>query len=130
MADAEIDASELVKAIRELEEIPKAVILNAHITVESWAEKLRNRWRANARSTAGTHGVHYPKAITAASASAGVGDVAWEVGPESALPQGGMGMGFEYGSVNQPPHLDGQRAQVVIEPLFVKAVEEMIGKVL
>lgn len=128
MADAEIDASELVKAIKDLDETPDRVKLNAHVVVETWAEKLRDKWRSNARATAKAHGRHYPRAITASSTSAGVGDVSWEVGPESALPQGGMGAGFEYGGPNQPPHLDGDRAARVIEPLFMKAVEEMIER--
>ncbi len=130
MADVEIDASELAAALRDLDEMPDRVKLNAHTVVESYAEKLRNQWRDNARSTAGKHGKHYPRSITASSTSAGVGDVSWEVGPESALPQGGMGPGFEYGSVNQPPHLDGARAAEVIEPLFRRAVEDMIDRAL
>ena len=130
MADDTIDASDLVKAIRELDEIPERVKLNAHVVVETWAEKLRDRWRANARSTAGRHGKHYPDSITASSASAGVGDVEWEVGPESAQPQGGMGRGFEYGSVNQGPHHDGESAARSIEPQFLKAVDEMLKRVL
>ncbi len=128
MADAEIDASDLAAAIRDLDEIPTHVKLNAHVLVENYAEKLRDLWRDNAKDTAGAHGKHYPKAITASSASRGVGDVAWEVGPLSALPQGGMS--FEYGSVNQPPHLDGARAAEVVEPQFYQAVRDMVDKAL
>lgn len=53
-----------------------------------------------ATRSAGKHGKHYPNAITAEPLTA----LAWEYGPDSALPQGGMS--FEFGSRNQPPHLD------------------------
>ncbi len=128
MADLEIDASELAAAIRDLDEIPTHVKVGAHRVVETHADKLRDQWRDFARDTAGKHGKHYPNAITASPTSAGLGDVSWEVGPESARPQGNMS--FEYGSVNQPPHLDGARAAQVIEPLFMKAVTEMVDKAL
>lgn len=130
MADDMIDASDLAKAIRELDQIPERIKLNAHAVVETYAENLRDKWRSNARTTARRHGKHYPRSITASPTSAGIGDVSWEVGPESALPQGGMGAGFEYGGPNQPPHLDGDRAARVIEPLFLKAVEDMIDRAL
>ena len=75
------------------------------------------RTTANATATAGTHGKHYPKSITA-ERTLSIGSIGVEVGPDSGMPQGGMGPGFEYGSVNQPPHLDGNKAADVHEPQF------------
>jgi len=34
-----------------------------------------------------------------------------------------MGRGFEYGSVNQPPHLDGMHATEATEPAFHHAID-------
>lgn len=53
-----------------------------------------------AKRSAGSHGKHYPNAITLESH----GPLSYEYGPEAGLPQGGMS--FEHGSRNQPPHLD------------------------
>ncbi|HEY9473590.1 MAG TPA: hypothetical protein VIS06_07015, partial [Mycobacteriales bacterium] len=41
------------------------------------------------------------------------------IGPDPSRPQGGMGPGFEFGSVHQPPHLDGKRALDAEEPRFL-----------
>lgn len=56
--------------------------------------------RRFARRSAGRHGKHYPKAITAERRT----PLRWEWGPDSAMPQGDMS--FERGSRNQPPHHD------------------------
>lgn len=56
--------------------------------------------RRLARRSAGAHGRHYFKAITAERHN----PLEWEYGPDSAMPQGGMS--FERGSRNQPPHHD------------------------
>jgi hypothetical protein len=126
MADGMLDGLELVKLAKELDAATEEVKLGAHRVVEEHAEDLGRRWRANARRSAGKHGVHYPRAITASPTGQAVGAVEWEVGPESAMPQGGMGAGFEYGGPYQPPHLDGARAIQKVEPRFVKSVEELL----
>lgn len=94
--------------------------------VKQEAQRLRNDWRDNARRTAGRHGKHYPSSITMEQEEGAT----WEVGPDSAYPQGGMGRGFEYGSVNQPPHLDGMRAAMAAEPRLEKAVEDWAARLL
>jgi hypothetical protein len=66
-------------------------------------------WKNNARATSGEHGKHYPDSITANLALT-VTTVSVDVGPDRAKKQGSMGRGFEFGSKNQPPHLDGLRA--------------------
>lgn len=68
-------------------------------------------WRANARATSGKHGRHYPNSITTETVMRATGVVV-DVGPVSSRPQGGMGMGFEFGSRNQPAHLDGAKAMI------------------
>lgn len=82
-------------------------------------------WAANAAATSGVHGKHYPSSIDhEMKVSFGV---AMEVGPNSAKPQGSMGRGFELGSVNQPPHLDGTRALPAAEARLSKAADVAIA---
>ena len=83
---------------------------------------LRDQWRTNARATAGKHGKWYPSSITD-EGKVTPGAVTVEVGPDSSKRQGGMGRGFEYGSVHQPPHLDGNKAAEVIAPKFASEIE-------
>jgi hypothetical protein len=65
-----------------------------------------------ARRTAGAHGKHYPKSFSAEA----ITPLSWEYGPNSGMPQGGMS--FEFGSRNQPPHLDLARSADVIAAKF------------
>ncbi|QYC44939.1 hypothetical protein Nocox_36925 [Nonomuraea coxensis DSM 45129] len=98
-------------------------------TVKDQAAQLQRAWRDNARRTAGRHGKHYPNSITSEqipSTSAAI----WEIGPEIGRKQGSMGRGFEFGSVNQPPHLDGTRALTQQEPKLDQAIKDLLGKLL
>lgn len=112
----------------ELEQFENEVLLKAAVqadleapaVVKDEAVKFRNDWRDNARHSARQHGKHYPASITAEN----VGDAEWEVGPDSALPQGGMGHGFEWGSVNQPPHNDMGQAIVQVPDRLESAVKK------
>ena len=79
-------------------------------------------WAKNAKMTSGAHGRHYPKSITSNLALT-VGSVAVDVGPDRERKQGGMGPGFEFGSKNQPPHLDGLKAMNSIEAEVEAATE-------
>lgn len=78
------------------------------------AVELRDKWRANAKETAGEHGRHYPKSIVVHPRLST--DVVFDIGPDPRLPQGGMS--FEFGSDKQPAHLDGQRAADEILPVI------------
>lgn len=96
---------------------------------EANAAHLADLWRGNARVTAGKHGRRYPASIGAETRIAFAGATV-DVGPDSSKPQGGMGPGFEYGSVNSPPHLDGKRAADVVEPAFIAELEAFMGGLL
>lgn len=87
-------------------------------------DDLVEAWADNARATAGVHGKHYPDSIDKDLLISR--DIAVEVGPNPAKPQGGMS--FEYGSANQPPHLDGQRAADEIIPRLSRRVEITLGE--
>jgi hypothetical protein len=121
----EIDGSELLALVEYFEHAQKEVAAKTYPTVKRHAEQLRDQWQENALPTARRHGKHYPKSITA-SQSPIADAVEWEVGPETRRKQGGMGRGFEYGSVHQPPHLDGARAAAKVEPEFMKSLDEII----
>jgi hypothetical protein len=129
VADLEWDGSDLLKLASDIEGGSHKVAEGAFRLVKDHAEKLRDDWKSTARSSAKKHGKLYPRAITAEQVGFANGPE-WEVGPESALPQGGMGKGFEYGSVNQPPHLDMGQAVTKIEPQFYAAVEKLAGQLL
>lgn len=72
-----------------------------------------------AKQSAGKHGKHYPNAMSAEAR----GLLTWEYGPDSAKPQGGMS--FEYGSRNQPPHLDLARSADIAGPRFANDVSRL-----
>lgn len=85
-------------------------------------------WRANAAETSGTHGRYYPDSITSETLlSLGV---RVQTGPESGRKQGRMGRGFEFGSVNQPPHLDGARALPIADRRLGRLSDAAIGHAL
>lgn len=82
-------------------------------------------WRHNTTATAGAHGKHYPKSITTETT---VGrDIHVETGPDPRFRQGRMGRGFEFGSRNQPPHLDGARALPLAEKRLERAVDAVFA---
>lgn len=121
----DIDGSELLALVKYFEGAEREVARKTYPVVKAHAEQLRDDWRENARATARRHGKHYPKSITASQTP--IADaIEWEVGPETRLRQGSMGRGFEYGSSNQPPHWDGARAAIGVEPKFVKALDEIV----
>jgi hypothetical protein len=76
--------------------------------------------------TSGTHGKHYPKSIDSELVFNATG-VSVDVGPNSAKKQGSMGAGFEFGSKNQPPHLDGLRALDGVQQRAERVIDATIG---
>ncbi|SEN86737.1 hypothetical protein [Nonomuraea pusilla] len=121
-----VDASDLDSLRRDLVGAAAQARAEAPEVVREEAAQVRKEWRANARRTAGKHGKHYPNSITMESREG----AAWEIGPDSAYPQGGMGRGFEYGSVNQAPHLDGTKAAMNSEARLEQSVADWAEKLL
>lgn len=74
-----------------------------------------------ARVSAGKHGKHYHRAFSAEPKGA----LAWEYGPDSSKPQGGMS--FEGGSRNQPPHNDLAKSLDIQGPKFARDAENMLS---
>lgn len=116
-----VDARQLDALAADLDRIPAAALRDARKVV---AKNLRdgNRLaRSFATKTAGRHGKHYPRSITAEM----TGPASGEYGPDEAMPQGGMS--FEWGSRNQPPHLDLNRSADIVGPKFADDVDTMVG---
>ena len=115
------DLADLSGLVADFDAAPGKIARAARSVVEQTAIELRDEWRANARVTAGAHGKHYPKSID--YRMGGLTSVYADVEPDESKPQGGMS--FEFGSVNQPPHLDGQRALDTIAPRFARRIESI-----
>jgi len=124
------DTSELDALAIELGDVPADAAVRVRDVFREAAANLKDKWRSNARATAGAHGRLYPNSITYSTRILS-GGLEAEVGPESSRPQGGMGPGFEFGSVNQPAHLDGQRAADDVIPRLERrillAAEDVFG---
>ena len=97
-------------------------------TFSEQGDEFAKDWAQIATGTAGKHGKHYPKAITS-EAKLGA-SINVETGPETGKDQGGMGPGFEFGSKNQPPHLDGLNALGPATERTAKAAAKTIDDLL
>ena len=92
--------------------------LQVQAVVERGALNVKNGWRDNARATAGRHARLYPNSISYDVRRWPTGASA-EIGPDKARPQGALGNLLEFGSVRNPPHLDGLRALQAETPAFL-----------
>jgi hypothetical protein len=92
-------------------------------------QNIKTGWRRRARASAGAHGKHYPRAIDYDIARLGM-RIDGEVGPNAGMPQGGMGRGFEYGSIHTPPKPDGDAALAEEEPKFAAQAEAAVLRAL
>ena len=117
------------EVVAGLEALPGELSADLAGVVDDAGRRLRDGWRRNARRSARRHGRYYPASITNGLYQQ-EGSIYADVGPENALPQGRMGRGFEYGSVNQPPHYDGSLAFATERPKFIADVLEHIGYVI
>jgi hypothetical protein len=111
-----VDASEIFTLALDLTQTPAKMVRPLGDVFKQAGDAAARQWASNARATSGAHGKWYPDSIDAESKFTLGGNIEVEVGPNAAKKQGGMGRGFEFGSVNQPPHLDGVRAFEAMEP--------------
>ena len=121
-----MDVSEVAALARDLGKVSAGTAKVMYEVIKEGANDLRDEWRRNATVSAGEHGRHYPASITAnmrVSTS-----ITAEIGPDPRLPQGGMS--FEFGSVNQPPHLDGQRAVDTMVPRIDRRIDTALTHLL
>lgn len=111
-------ASEIRQLAADLSQVGARSVPAMRKVFSEAGDFVAKEWRANAEATSGEHGIHYPKSIEAELRFSL--NIEVEIGPNPAKRQGGMS--FEYGSVNQPPHLDGLKAVDKVEPLVSRAI--------
>lgn len=95
---------------RDATRVPVKVVRQAAKAVRTRAEQGNRNAKNRARNTAGKHGRHYPNSFLAEAIS----PLEWQYGPHPSLAQGEMS--FEYGSRNQPPHMDLNKSADVVGP--------------
>lgn len=94
--DLAVWMQDLVNAEAKVVPAARAVVVKGALNV-----KVDARSRFNA-ARVGNYLPHYARAISYEVTEYPAGSVA-EIGPESDMPQGGMGKGVELGSVRHPP---------------------------
>ena len=97
------------------------VVKQARVIVETSAIDVRDKWRVNAYATSLPHGSWYPSSIRYQM----TGALEATIAPDESYKQGGMS--FEFGSRNQPPHLDGQRAIDHMRPIIERRLETLLA---
>lgn len=108
---ARFDTSEVQNLARDLGQARLVAQRQGRAVVQDAAKRVVEDWQRNAREIDLPHGKLYPRTIGFDGPRGRGGIWTASVGPDSTLPQGGMGRGFEYGSINQDtPHLEGNRA--------------------
>jgi len=123
------DASEVYKLAADLSGVGAKATLALRPVMAQAGEAFAQEWQSNATATSGEHGKHYPASVTSELVF-DAGGISVDTGPDSSMPQGGMGKGFEFGSVNQPPHLDGTKAMTAMEPRVETIIDAAIGHLL
>lgn len=118
-------ASEIFELAADFGKAPAKVAAALYDVYKDAGDAFAKDWASNARETSGEHGKHYPNSITSETRVA-LG-ILVETGPDSSMKQGSMGRGFEFGSRNQPPHLDGLRALPTAEQRLLRAADVAIG---
>ena len=120
-------ADEILALAADLSSVGPKMVRPMRKVFDDMGQRVADEWANIARTTAGVHGKHYPASIDHDFVGLGI-EV--EVGPNKAKKQGSMGRGFEFGSVNQPPHLDGIKASEKVAPLFERAAALQIEDLL
>ena len=120
-------ASEIFDLARDFEKAPAKVASGLFDAYRGAGEGFRDDWQHNARATSGEHGKWYPDSITTEMRTAAFTSIQVDTGPESGRKQGRMGRGFEFGSENQPPHLDGLRAMPLAAARLDRLADAAIG---
>ena len=120
-------ASEIFDLARDFEKAPGKVASGLFDAYRGAGEGFRDDWQHNARGTSGEHGKWYPDSITTEMRTGAFTSIQVDTGPESGRKQGRMGRGFEFGSENQPPHLDGLRAMPLAAARLDRLADAAIG---
>lgn len=119
------DASDFYALAQDLSSVGAKAVPALRGGMAQAGKTIERAWRNNAVATSGVHGKHYPDSIDSELVF-DLGGVSVDVGPNAAKPQGSMGKGFEFGSRNQPPHLDGAKALAANEAAVEKVVAQAL----
>jgi hypothetical protein len=120
------NATPIYKVAGDLSQIGFRTVPALRGSMAAVGEAFAEEWRRNARETSGMHGKWYPDSIDSELAFS-ITNVTVEAGPNTAKRQGKMGPGFEFGSENQPPHLDGLRALDGMQPRVEAIIDATMG---
>lgn len=122
-------ADEFFDLARDFAEASPKVASGLYDAFKQGGEAFRDDWADNVRASSPKgHLKHLPAAITSETRVA-LGIVV-ETGPESGKRQGALGRGDEFGSRNQPAHLNGLRAMPAAEERITKLADATIGYLL
>lgn len=120
----EIDTTELDQLTADLGAIPASAGVLVSKAVEVSARNVRDHWRDAASGF--RRAPHYHRSITYDMSSFtgfGVTVLQAEIGPDKDRTQGALGNLIEYGSVNNPPHNQGQAALEAVQDDFEKGLD-------
>jgi hypothetical protein len=120
----EVDASELTTLEHWLNASGDRLSEPVSALTKKAGDEHANAWRANARRTSGSHGKLYPRTIRNHFTD-GPGFAESETGSSSPAARG-----YEFGSRNQQPHLDGTKAFDKASADFIRAGEQAIAAAL
>ena len=113
----------------QLDQAGDRVAKDLYPVVKKAAQNIKTVWRRKAKRTGAAHGKLYWLAIDYDIAR--LGDrIDAVIGPQSEKPQGGMGRGFEYGSIHTAPHPDGEAAVEAEAPKFRAQAEAAVHRAL
>jgi hypothetical protein len=108
------DVSQVLRLEANLGKVAGSVVAPISAVVLEKGTELVDVWKSNATASSGSHGRLYPGKIQG-TMHGGIGSIKYEAKPT-------VDWSFEYGSTNQPPHLDGLKAYEAVAPGFTTAV--------
>ena len=108
------DVSQVLKLEASLGKVAGGMVAPITGVVQTSGAALLAQWISGATASSGSWGKAYPGKIQGKLATS-IGSIRYDAQPTVAW-------SFEYGSVNQPPHLDGLKAFTAISPSFTTAV--------
>lgn len=121
-----VGASEFFDLAADIEKEAVDVAPVLRTVIQVGMAEMKDAWKQAARESSGVHGKWYPESITYETRILAT-EIYGEVGPDSGKLQGSMGRGFEYGSRNQPPHLDGLRTIETAAPALEARFSTALG---
>lgn len=121
-------ADEIFELATDFGRAPMKMAAALYKVYKDAGDEFARSWADNARATSGAHGKFYPDSITSETRLSR--DIIVDTGPDSSLKQGGMGPGFEFGSQNQSPHLDGLRALAPADAKLARVAGEVVEDLL